>query len=133
MLNAFDANAPKVPKHVTVMYLRDDVHTRRERTKCGCVNQLETQVRVTAKATTKPLKQGSHYGAWNDGNAIVGVRLCDNTSPMVMTGDRESATARRSSSAHTDSQLAEWDEWTTTSTRLPARLPREVASCSPLV
>ena len=72
------------------MYLRDDVHTRRERTKCGCVNQLETQVRVTAKATTKPLKQGSHYGAWNDGNAIAGVRLCDNTSPMVMTGDRDS-------------------------------------------
>ena len=90
MLKAFDANAPKVPKHVTVMYLRDDVHTRRERAKCGCVNQLETQVRVTAKATTKPLKQGSHYGAWNDGNAIAGVRLCDNTSPMVMTGDRDS-------------------------------------------
>ena len=62
-------------KAVTLMYARDDIQCRREKTASGSINQIELQLRLTREAPSKPLKQGANYLAWNDGNAIGPIRL----------------------------------------------------------
>ena len=64
-----------VTKLVTIVYNRDDILARREKAKDGSVNQTECQMRITKSQVEKPLRQGKHYGASNDGNAIALVRL----------------------------------------------------------
>ena len=61
--------------HVTMMYLRDDVQARREKTRQGSVNQVEGQLRITHAIVEKPVRVGAHYGASSDGNAIGMIRL----------------------------------------------------------
>jgi len=61
--------------HVTMMYLRDDVQARREKTRQGSVNQVEGQLRVKPFIVEKPVRVGPHYGASSDGNAIGMIRL----------------------------------------------------------
>ena len=62
-------------RHVTMMYLRDDVHSRREKTKAGSVNQIEGQLHITQAISDKPVRVGTHYRASSDGNAIGMIRL----------------------------------------------------------
>jgi hypothetical protein len=65
----------KEVKVVTIMYSRDDMQCRREKTQSGAINQIETQLRITADVSNKPLKQGQNYKCWNDGNGFGPVRL----------------------------------------------------------
>ena len=62
-------------RHVTVMYLRDDVQARREKTKQGSVNQIEGKLHITAAITDRPVRVSKHYAASSDGNAIGPIRL----------------------------------------------------------
>lgn len=62
-------------RHITVMYLRNDVNLRREKTRQGSVNQVEGKLHITHAIADKPLRIGKHYGSSSDGNAIGPVRL----------------------------------------------------------
>ena len=65
----------KEVKMVTLMYSRDDMQCRREKTQGGAINQIEQQLRITAEVYCKPLKQGANYKCWNDGNGFGPIRL----------------------------------------------------------
>ena len=65
----------KEVKTVIMMYSRDDMQCRREKTPMGSINQIETQLRITAEVSVKPLKQGMNYKCWNDGNGFGPIRL----------------------------------------------------------
>ena len=62
-------------RHITVMYKRDDVHTRREKTRQGSVNQIEAKLHITAAIVDRPVRVGQHFGSSSDGNAIGPIRL----------------------------------------------------------
>ena len=44
-------------------------------TASGAINQMEPQLRITTDFPNKPLKQGSNYKSWNDGNGFGPIRL----------------------------------------------------------
>ena len=67
--------AAKEIKPVMVMYSRNDIQCRREKTPQGAVNCLETFLFITKNAPVKPVRHGPNYGCYNDGNALGTVRL----------------------------------------------------------
>ena len=71
-------------RHVTVMYKRDDIHARREKTRQGSVNQIEAKVHITAAIMDRPVRVGKHFGSSSDGNAIGFVRLPAWGAPEVL-------------------------------------------------
>ena len=68
----------------TVMYKRDDIQARREKTRQGSVNQIETKLHITATITDGPVRLGHHYGSSSDGNAIGPIRLPAWGAPEVL-------------------------------------------------
>ena len=84
LLKVFKAKQHEV-RPVTVMYLRNDILARRERSKDGSVNQIEHYYHATEAIANKPLRVGAHYGASSDGNAIGMVRLPASEMPETMS------------------------------------------------
>ena len=62
-------------RHITVMYKRDDIQARREKTRQGSVNQIESKLHITAAITDRPIRLSKHFGSSSDGNAIGPIRL----------------------------------------------------------
>ena len=75
MQKVFSKAQEKEVKPVTIIYSRNDLQNRRERTSTGAVNQVETQLRITKTTPVRPIKQGPNGGAYNDGNAVGPIRL----------------------------------------------------------
>ena len=84
----FDKRKREV-KAVTMMYVRDDMQARREKTPSGAVNQIEMQLRITADVPVRPAKQGAHYGCWSDGNGFGPIRLPAWGAKDTMMGTRD--------------------------------------------